>query len=202
MSQSSFHERLWYNALPSFAFSYKVRANYLGGFTVPYWQGKLASYVLNVKLSYFFPVGLSDYMRRDTCISISILLICCFCRFWTDYSNLMICPLFASLPHAQQLAAFQAAPSGCRKIILATNIAETSVTIPNVKYVVDCGMVKSKGQFEYRLVGKKKAFCRSVFLTRWHCILSNELTKNTLLQTVFLAILTDWVISCGWFQWS
>lgn len=61
-----------------------------------------------------------------------------------DYGNLAICPLFASLPHAQQLVAFEAAAPGCRKIILATNIAETSVTIPNVKYVIDCGMVKIK----------------------------------------------------------
>ena len=33
---------------------------------------------------------------------------------------------------------------GFRKVIFATNIAETSITIPNIKYVVDTGMVKQK----------------------------------------------------------
>jgi len=35
----------------------------------------------------------------------------------------------------------------------------------------------------------EKTVCRSVFSTTWHCILSAELTKNTFLRTVFLAIL-------------
>ena len=33
---------------------------------------------------------------------------------------------------------------GCRKVVLSTNIAETSVTIPGVKYVVDTGMVNAR----------------------------------------------------------
>lgn len=33
---------------------------------------------------------------------------------------------------------------GCRKVILATNIAETSVTIEGVRYVVDTGLVKAR----------------------------------------------------------
>ena len=40
---------------------------------------------------------------------------------------------------------FISAPLGKRKVILATNIAETSITIPGVKYVVDTGFVKGKG---------------------------------------------------------
>ena len=60
----------------------------------------------------------------------------------------LICVLYASLPPEQQLLAFRPKPDGVhRKVILATNIAETSVTLDGVKYVVDCGLHKSR---EYR----------------------------------------------------
>ncbi|XP_077596150.1 ATP-dependent RNA helicase DHX33 [Stigmatopora nigra] len=58
--------------------------------------------------------------------------------------SMVVVPLYASLPPTQQLRVFQAAPKGCRKVILSTNIAETSVTISGIKYVVDTGMVKAK----------------------------------------------------------
>ncbi|MED6260892.1 putative ATP-dependent RNA helicase dhx33 [Ataeniobius toweri] len=57
---------------------------------------------------------------------------------------MVVIPLYASLPPAQQLRVFQPAPKGCRKVILATNIAETSVTISGIKFVIDTGMVKAK----------------------------------------------------------
>ncbi|GFQ05289.1 putative ATP-dependent RNA helicase dhx33 [Phtheirospermum japonicum] len=56
--------------------------------------------------------------------------------------KLSIIPIFASLPSEKQMKAFLPAPDGFRKVILATNIAETSVTIPGIKYVIDPGMVK------------------------------------------------------------
>ncbi|XP_060942503.1 ATP-dependent RNA helicase DHX33 [Limanda limanda] len=59
-------------------------------------------------------------------------------------SPMVVIPLYASLPPAQQLRVFQPAPKGCRKVILSTNIAETSVTISGIKYVIDTGMVKAK----------------------------------------------------------
>ena len=62
-----------------------------------------------------------------------------------DWKDLLICPLYASLPSHKQQKAFQATPPGCRKVILSTNIAETSITIPGVKYVIDTGMVKARG---------------------------------------------------------
>lgn len=43
------------------------------------------------------------------------------------------------------LQVFDPAPAGARKAILATNIAETSITIPGVKYVIDTGFVKARG---------------------------------------------------------
>ncbi|KAL7834957.1 hypothetical protein SRHO_G00292040 [Serrasalmus rhombeus] len=55
-----------------------------------------------------------------------------------------VIPLYASLPPAQQLRVFQPAPKGSRKVILSTNIAETSITISGIKFVIDTGMVKAK----------------------------------------------------------
>lgn len=62
-----------------------------------------------------------------------------------EAKDLCIRTLFAALPSELQLKAFEKAPDGARKVILATNIAETSLTIPGVKYVVDPGVVKSRG---------------------------------------------------------
>uniref|UniRef100_A0A8C5PRT4 ATP-dependent RNA helicase DHX33 n=1 Tax=Leptobrachium leishanense TaxID=445787 RepID=A0A8C5PRT4_9ANUR len=58
--------------------------------------------------------------------------------------QMVVMPLYASLPHSQQLRVFHGAPKDHRKVILSTNIAETSITIPGIKYVVDAGMVKAK----------------------------------------------------------
>lgn len=64
--------------------------------------------------------------------------------------KVLVLPLFAALPQAAQQRVFHPAPSRTRKIILATNIAETSVTVPGVRHVVDCGKAKMK-QFRSRL---------------------------------------------------
>ena len=52
----------------------------------------------------------------------------------------VIIPLMASLPAAEQQRAFQ--PADGRRIILATNVAETSVTIPGIRYVIDSGLAR------------------------------------------------------------
>ena len=64
--------------------------------------------------------------------------------------KLLSLPLFAALPQDAQQAVFQQAPPRTRKIILATNIAETSVTVPGVRFVIDCGKAKIK-HFRTRL---------------------------------------------------
>ncbi|HEY2808451.1 MAG TPA: ATP-dependent helicase HrpB [Steroidobacteraceae bacterium] len=50
--------------------------------------------------------------------------------------------LFGDLPGEQQDAALQPATAGERKVVLATNIAETSLTIPGVRVVVDSGLMR------------------------------------------------------------
>ncbi|KAF9963887.1 DEAH-box ATP-dependent RNA helicase prp22 [Mortierella alpina] len=59
-------------------------------------------------------------------------------------SELQILPLYASLELLDQAAIFGPAPRNTRKVIFATNIAQTSVTIPNIRFVVDSGFVKQK----------------------------------------------------------
>ncbi|KAF0535215.1 P-loop containing nucleoside triphosphate hydrolase protein [Gigaspora margarita] len=61
-----------------------------------------------------------------------------------DKLKIITCLLFAALPTEQQTKVFDPSPPGTRKIILATNIAETSITINGVKYVVDTGKCKMK----------------------------------------------------------
>ncbi|KAJ3164959.1 DEAH-box ATP-dependent RNA helicase prp22 [Geranomyces variabilis] len=53
-------------------------------------------------------------------------------------------PIFSALETLEQRAIFEPAPEGIRKIVFATNIAQTSVTIPGITYVVDSGFVKQK----------------------------------------------------------
>ncbi|KAI2628391.1 P-loop containing nucleoside triphosphate hydrolase protein [Xylaria nigripes] len=56
--------------------------------------------------------------------------------------ELIICPIYSSLPTEVQSRVFEPAPPGARKVVIATNIAETSITIDGVYYVVDPGFVK------------------------------------------------------------
>ncbi|WEJ96399.1 DEAH-box ATP-dependent RNA helicase prp22 [Yamadazyma tenuis] len=56
--------------------------------------------------------------------------------------ELIILPVYSSLPSEVQSRIFEPTPKGSRKVILATNIAETSITIDGVFYVIDPGFVK------------------------------------------------------------
>jgi ATP-dependent helicase HrpA len=55
-------------------------------------------------------------------------------------SNVEVLPLYARLSIAEQQRVF--APSGGRRIVLATNVAETSLTVPGIHYVIDSGMAR------------------------------------------------------------
>jgi ATP-dependent helicase HrpB len=57
--------------------------------------------------------------------------------------NVLIAPLYGDLPPAAQDAAISPAPAGKRKIVLATSIAETSLTIEGIRVVIDGGQVRA-----------------------------------------------------------
>ncbi|KAK4620855.1 ATP-dependent DNA/RNA helicase DHX36 [Fulvia fulva] len=63
---------------------------------------------------------------------------------FSDTEKFKICLLHSAVPAAEQREVLDPPQSGCRKIILSTNIAETSVTVPDVKYVVDTGKLREK----------------------------------------------------------
>lgn len=58
--------------------------------------------------------------------------------------ELIVCPIYANLPSEMQSRIFEPTPEGARKVILATNIAETSITVDGVSYVIDPGYAKQK----------------------------------------------------------
>ncbi|KAL9639561.1 MAG: hypothetical protein Q9164_000838, partial [Protoblastenia rupestris] len=56
--------------------------------------------------------------------------------------ELIILPVYSALPSEMQSRIFEPAPPGSRKVVIATNIAETSITIDQIYYVIDPGFVK------------------------------------------------------------
>ena len=62
----------------------------------------------------------------------------------TKIPELIITRIYSTLPSDLQAEIFNPTPPGARKVVLATNIAETSITIDGIKYVIDPGFCKQK----------------------------------------------------------
>jgi len=63
-------------------------------------------------------------------------------KLGSQAQELIICPIYANLPTDLQAKIFEPTPPRARKVVLATNIAETSLTIDGIVYVIDPGFVK------------------------------------------------------------
>lgn len=77
-------------------------------------------------------------------------------------------PLYALLSTPNQLKVFEDPPKNHRLVVVATNVAETSLTIPGIKYVVDCGKEKIRvwneksSKFSVEWISKASADQRAV----------------------------------------
>ena len=65
-------------------------------------------------------------------------------KLGSDVPELIVLPVYSALPSEMQSKIFDPAPRGKRKCVIATNIAEASLTIDGIYYVVDPGFSKVK----------------------------------------------------------
>ncbi|BFZ24718.1 hypothetical protein BsWGS_27757 [Bradybaena similaris] len=89
------------------------------------------------------------------------IMRCCeeFQKIMTGRSDFKCFPLHGQLPPDEQKQVFKQLPNGVRKIVFATNCAETSITIDGIKYVIDTGVAK-----EMRYDGKKNICTLGTFV--------------------------------------
>ncbi|XP_075692501.1 pre-mRNA-splicing factor ATP-dependent RNA helicase DHX16 [Rhinoderma darwinii] len=65
-------------------------------------------------------------------------------KLGSKIAEMLILPIYANLPSDMQAKIFDPTPPGARKVVVATNIAETSLTIDGIIYVLDPGFCKQK----------------------------------------------------------
>ena len=117
----------------------------------------------------------------------------------SEVGPLYVLPLYSLLPTKQQMKVFEDPPPGSRICIVATNVAETSLTIPGIRYVVDCGRSKERKynqengvqSFEVDWVSKASANQRAGRAGRTgpgHCyrLYSSAVLKTFSLNSVYL----------------
>jgi pre-mRNA-splicing factor ATP-dependent RNA helicase DHX38/PRP16 len=84
------------------------------------------------------------FMTGQMDIEVTCMLVSEKLQSIENADPLMILPIYSQLPSDLQARIFQKAEGGIRKCIVATNIAETSLTVDGIFFVVDCGFCKLK----------------------------------------------------------
>lgn len=79
---------------------------------------------------------------QDEIDTLGEMLADCRKKLQSKIKELIVAPIYANMPSELQAKIFEPTPENARKVVLATNIAETSVTIDGIVYVVDSGYVK------------------------------------------------------------
>ncbi|KAG7238509.1 hypothetical protein INR49_030782 [Caranx melampygus] len=129
-------------------------------FATPIWGKMTPAYIFEVEgkpyaieefylddLQHLFPYRVESLHRDDPHISVemyslAISLIQSFDAMEGKDSRLQVYPLHSTVTLEEQSGAFLSPVPGYRKVILSTNIAESSVTVPDVKYVIDFCLVR------------------------------------------------------------
>ncbi|XP_059141900.1 ATP-dependent DNA/RNA helicase DHX36-like [Physella acuta] len=125
-------------------------------------QGSYNPQTINVLQNFDFTkvdIELIDHLINYICSYMEDGAILVFVPGWEDIkklheliqkkprcktSSFRVIPLHSLMPTVNQREVFERPPPGVRKIVIATNIAETSITIDDVVFVIDCGKIKVK----------------------------------------------------------
>mgnify|MGYP004710742221 FL=1 len=87
-------------------------------------------------------VFLTGREEIETCCETIIEKMSILYKSDPNIKELIVLPIYSAMPSEMQSRIFDKAPPGKRKVVIATNIAETSITIDGIFYVIDPGFVK------------------------------------------------------------
>lgn len=93
---------------------------------------------------YYEPGDILVFMTGQADINCVCSLTAERLRDYNDKESIVILPIYSQLPSDLQENIFKQTKDGTRKCIVATNIAETSLTVDGIKYIIDCGYCKLK----------------------------------------------------------
>ncbi len=137
--------------------------------------------------TFSFVLNSQSYLGQDDIESLENSLRMYANQLPQNVPSVIICCLYASLPNGQQAKVFLPTPPDSRKCILATNIAETSITIPGVRYVIDSGKQKEKRHL-VRVAGSGEGYrylsctVSEPPYTGFDTLLTTDITKSSAMQ--------------------